>query len=162
MNTDSNAHSIVIHDAMASDEPPRSITLNCRTPRDTITSSLRELAIQLYHARSDPDNDITQNGESSNAATAAIVAKALPLFTASRSMQRKAALNSKADRARIATTRSHMDAAYLALQGSKYEMDHLVREIEKCNDYEWVALRARRQYDAEGCLTLAQSTSNCR
>lgn len=91
-------------------------------------NALRELAIRLYHARQEGGNDLDDT----------ILSSALQHFATARQMARKLAMENKHDREEVARKRSNMDAAYLAQQNRNYEIGYLYREIEKCNDYEWV------------------------
>ena len=106
---------------------------------------LKHLANAIYRARLEggttSDNATSSNTSSS---TSPILQSALQHFALTRSHLRKQALSSKRDKARVAETRQRLDTTFLALQNRKYEINHLLREIEKCNDYEWVACRASR------------------
>lgn len=88
------------------------------------STALRDLAAKLYHARTEGDGaeDILTN--------------ALQHFAKTRSALRACALINKHEKASVAETRSRMDATFLAQQNREYEINHLYREIEKCNDYE--------------------------
>ncbi|KAL7004392.1 hypothetical protein EMMF5_006083 [Cystobasidiomycetes sp. EMM_F5] len=93
------------------------------------SAGLRQLALELHTLRTaGQDSDAEGRND--------ILKRALPLFAMARSQLRSSATASRIDRTRIAATRSTMDAAFLALQSRKYEMNHLYREIEKCNDYD--------------------------
>lgn len=99
------------------------------TMQDNPSSALRDLAVRLYNARQEGDSDSEQ---------ANLLSSALQHFAHARQMARKVALENRHDRQQVAETRSRMDAAFLAQQNRNYEIGYLYREIEKCNDYEWV------------------------
>lgn len=114
-----------------------SITTSKAGPSSSMLSSsnaLRELAIRLYHARQEGGDDDNDNEQQQSE----ILSSALQHFAHSRQAARKLAVESKHDRDQVAKKRSNMDAAYLAQQNRNYEIGYLYREIEKCNDYEWV------------------------
>lgn len=110
------------------------------------SAGLRQLALELHTLRTaGQDSDAEGRND--------ILKRALPLFAMARSQLRSSATASRIDRTRIAATRSTMDAAFLALQSRKYEMNHLYREIEKCNDYECVAAVIAETRMLEGFAT---------
>ena len=98
---------------------------------------LRSLAASLYRART---GQAGQAGDDTGEDTSHLLHLGLAHFAASRTALRKTAGSNKADKASVAVTRQRMDAAYLALQNRMYEISHLYREIDRCNDYEWVQL----------------------
>lgn len=104
------------------------------TTASSPSSALRELAVRLHHARQEGDND------AGNSEQDVILSSALQHFAHARQIARKTAVETKHDRLQVAETRSRMDAAFLAQQNRNYEIGYLYREIEKCNDYEWVCV----------------------
>lgn len=87
---------------------------------------LQRLADELYAQRragSSGDGDIET--------------AALAEFARMRAASRAHSVAQRASKAAAATTRSQMDGIHLAAHNRMYEVDHLAREIAKCNDYEW-------------------------
>jgi len=88
------------------------------------STALRELAARMHHARTEGNP------------TDEILASALQHFAKTRAALRASALINKHEKASVAETRNRMDATFLAQQNREYEINHLYREIEKCNDYD--------------------------
>jgi hypothetical protein len=61
---------------------------------------------------------------------------ALAEFARMRAASRAHSVAQRASKAAAASTRSQMDGIHLAAHNRMYEVDHLAREIAKCNDYE--------------------------
>ena len=91
---------------------------------DSPSVALKALANDLYHARQEGDP------------VDSLVANSLQHFARSRSDLRAAATSHRLDKAAVQETRTIMDTTFLAQQNRKYEVNHLYREIDKCNDYE--------------------------
>lgn len=117
------------HAALAA-APSASSSKNAKESSSNPSAAMRELAVKLYNARQEGDSE-SEQGE--------VLSAALQHFAHVRQLARKLALENKHDRQQVAETRSRMDAAFLAQQNRNYEIGYLYREIEKCNDYEWVA-----------------------
>lgn len=109
-------------------------------------NELRRLAAAIHRARASTSTlsnmDSIDNG--SDMDPHSLLQLGLPHFAASRQALRRTAYSNKADKAAVANTRATMDAAYLALQNRMYEISHLYREIDRCNDYEWARLQLFR------------------
>lgn len=122
-----------------------------------VSHHLRRIAAAIYVSRraagaSEEDSAATaaaaaatdpagrSNTPAAAAAAASIhkhaVAEATALFGKARTQSRSLALSNRGDRLAVAEVRNRMDATHLAAQNMKYEINHLFREIEKCNDYE--------------------------
>jgi hypothetical protein len=97
------------------------------------STALKDLAVRLYNARQDGYNDTNQDNEQ-----AKLLGLALHHFAQLRQHARKLAIENKQNRQKVADTRTTMDSAFLVQQNRNYEIGYLYREIEKCNDYEWV------------------------
>lgn len=96
---------------------------------------LRRLAAALYRVRT---SSATEDGSDKldELDPPALLHRGLQHFAASRTALRKTASSNKADKASVAAVRQKMDTSYLALQNKMYEISHLYREIDRCNDYE--------------------------
>ncbi|KAL8276853.1 hypothetical protein RQP46_010784 [Phenoliferia psychrophenolica] len=98
-------------------------------PRD-VANSLRDLADSVLQSRTDASTSSVPFDP-----TSALKAST-PLFAYLQTVNREAALHSKACKDKTSAARLEMDRAHLRLQNLKFEQNHLEQEIRKCEEYE--------------------------